>query len=183
MEKSFNGIVKLCVTSGRGCVLVFDVERNNENETCSPIRRACVPCAGFIGGDSRLRCANVRTQFLTMKTENAFSYGKTSLALFRNGWGGSSFVRSGSRALCSDGKVRSLSYVAAQADTFFSVPAAVRIGKVYVRGYLTTEQNDAGQRAIAFRQMVNGLGSLMLPRWPTVFTEEHNKLISSVYNF
>lgn len=114
-----------------------------------------------------------------MKTENAFSYGKTCLALFRDGWGGSSFVRSGSRALCSDGKVRSLSYVASQADTFFSIPAAVRIGKIYVKGYLTTEQNEAGQRAVAFRHYLTGKGEGMLPRWPDIFTEEHNRLISN----
>ena len=41
------------------------------------------------------------------------------------------------RVMCPDGKVRNVARIAAEADTFFSVPAAVRIARKYVRGYVT----------------------------------------------
>lgn len=45
----------------------------------------------------------------------------------------------GGRVMCSDGKVRSLKRISECADTFFSVPAAVNVGKVTVSGYVTVE--------------------------------------------
>lgn len=45
----------------------------------------------------------------------------------------------GGRVLCSDGKVRALSRISQTADTFFSVPAAVRVGGKSVSGYVTFE--------------------------------------------
>lgn len=41
------------------------------------------------------------------------------------------------KAMCADGKVRKVCRIAASADTFFSVPAAVRVRGKYVTGYLT----------------------------------------------
>jgi hypothetical protein len=43
----------------------------------------------------------------------------------------------GGRVLCSDGKVRALARIAQTADTFFSVPAAVRVRGRTVSGYVT----------------------------------------------
>ncbi len=49
----------------------------------------------------------------------------------------------GGKALCSDGKVRTLKRISTTADTFFSVPASVEVrreGKRYtVSGYITSE--------------------------------------------
>jgi len=45
----------------------------------------------------------------------------------------------GGRAVCSDGKVRSLARIAQTADTFFSVPAAVKVKGRTVSGYVTVE--------------------------------------------
>ncbi len=45
----------------------------------------------------------------------------------------------GGRALCSDGKVRTLKRISETADTFFSVPASVTVGGRTVAGYVTTE--------------------------------------------
>ena len=45
----------------------------------------------------------------------------------------------GGRALCSDGKVRALARIASTADTFFSVPAAVKVAGRTVSGYVTVE--------------------------------------------
>lgn len=50
-------------------------------------------------------------------------------------WG---FYSSGA-AMCSDGKVRTLKRIAQTADTFFSVPASVNVGKRTVSGYVTVE--------------------------------------------
>lgn len=46
------------------------------------------------------------------------------------------------RALCSDGRVRALARIAATADTFFSVPAAVKVKGKTVAGYVTVETQD-----------------------------------------
>ena len=43
------------------------------------------------------------------------------------------------KAICPDGKVRTTARISQTADTFFSVPAAVRISGKYVRGYITVE--------------------------------------------
>lgn len=104
-----------------------------------------------------------------------FQYGKTSLSTWYSSFGGSGFSRRGSRALCSDGKIRSLSYLAQQADTFFSVPAAVKVGRRYVRGYVCTEEAASGQRAIAFRHLFGQ--DDILPKWPDKFTAEHDELL------
>ena len=84
------------------------------------------------------------------------------------------FHRTGSRVLCSDGKIRSLAYLASTADTFFSVPAAVRIAGKYVTGYVTTEEaapESQGYKvrrvATTFRQH-DGQAEGILPAWDTV---------------
>ena len=43
------------------------------------------------------------------------------------------------RAICPDGKVRRLHRIAPTADTFFSVPAAVKVRGRTVSGYITVE--------------------------------------------
>ena len=45
----------------------------------------------------------------------------------------------GGRAMCSDGRVRALARIADSADTFFSVPAAVKVKGKTVTGYVTVE--------------------------------------------
>lgn len=59
-----------------------------------------------------------------------------------NVFGGTLF--NGAKALCADGKIRSV-WTAKQADTYFSVPAAVRIkGKRYT-GYVTQDDGNLTQ--------------------------------------
>lgn len=50
-------------------------------------------------------------------------------------WG----VYRGGRALCSDGKVRALARISVTADTFFSVPASVKVNGRTVSGYVTVQ--------------------------------------------
>jgi len=101
---------------------------------------------------------------------------QTSLSVGRDHFGGSYFLRKGTRLLCSDGVIRCAAYLAQQADTFFSIPAAIRLRGKYVRGYATEEQNESGQRAFVFRHLV--MHGKDLPAWPDVFTSEHNSLIA-----
>ncbi len=82
--------------------------------------------------------------------------------------------RTGSRVLCSDGKIRSLAYLATTADTFFSVPAAIRINGKYVTGYVTTDEvapESQGYKvrrvATTFRQH-DGQTNHDLPSWDSV---------------
>lgn len=66
-------------------------------------------------------------------------YGMGTSIVSRYPWG--CYV--GGRVLCSDGVVRMIGRIAATADTFFSIPASVRVtsgGKRYtVCGYVTIE--------------------------------------------
>ena len=79
--------------------------------------------------------------------------------------------RSGSRVLCADGVVRSLAYLAQTPDTFFSVPAAVRVRGRYITGYVTGEETRDGKlRAHVFRQHTHDREgkpkATPLPLWP-----------------
>ena len=62
-------------------------------------------------------------------------YGRGTSLVVGSPWG----TFHGGRALCSDGKVRALSRIALTADTFFSVPAAVKVRGKTVSGYVTCE--------------------------------------------
>lgn len=55
----------------------------------------------------------------------------------------------GGRVMCSDGKVRSLKRIADTADTFFSIPAAVNVGKRTVTGYVTIDEVN-GESVVLF---------------------------------
>ena len=84
------------------------------------------------------------------------------------------YRRAGSRVLCSDGKIRSLAYLAQTADTFFSVPAAIRVKGKYVTGYVTTEEACPASRghlvsrvATTFRQH-DGQADGILPPWSAI---------------
>ena len=102
-------------------------------------------------------------------------YGKTCAAVLRP-WG--LFVRKGTRLLCADGKIRSVSYIAQTADTFFSVPASVKVNGKSVSGYATCEEGKLG-RVWAFRHHTKHADKL--PTWPDKFTSEHEALISSAF--
>jgi hypothetical protein len=57
---------------------------------------------------------------------------------FRGPW----HVYAGGRALCPDGRVRSLRRIALEADTFFSVPASVAYKGKTISGYVSVETRD-----------------------------------------
>ena len=104
--------------------------------------------------------------------------GKT-FTVTKQPWG--LFARNGHRVLCSDGKIRACA-MAQTADTFFSVPASIRIKGKTVTGYVTTEnewERETGEtfEAYAFRQH-NGQEEFGLPPWPTYV--DGNKLLQLV---
>jgi hypothetical protein len=107
-------------------------------------------------------------------TIESISYGKTLVRVTRP-W--SLYRKQGSRVLCADGKIRSLAYLADTADTFFSVPAAIRVQQKYVSGYVTVEENESGQRVFAFRSHTKH----HFPKWPDRFTPEHAALVAKAY--
>lgn len=92
------------------------------------------------------------------------TYGATRLSTHQP-WG--LLAATGTRLLCADGKVRAPSRLAASADTYFSVPAAMRIKGVTVTGYATTEETSGAPyvRAYVFRQHTGQPGH-NLPQWP-----------------
>lgn len=70
----------------------------------------------------------IQTRKYAMGTELTVSYP----------WG----VNVSGRAICPDGKVRALARIAQTADTFFSIPAAVKVNGKTVSGYVTIETLD-----------------------------------------
>lgn len=92
----------------------------------------------------------------------------------------SGFKRNGSRLLCADGKVRAAE-VAFSADTFFSVPARVRVNGRWVRGYATTVSdydfpNKTGYAAYAFMPYTANRPEC-IPDWPAHYSPESLELI------
>lgn len=89
----------------------------------------------------------------------------------------------GTRLLCSDGKVRSVSRIAQTADTFFSIPAAIRIRGVNISGYATSDERD-GERIYTFRQHTYEANAkrcleVGLPNWPQhSFSQEMQELLA-----
>ena len=66
-------------------------------------------------------------------------YGKGTSVTQRFPWG--TYVKAD--VLCADGKVRTTTRIAETADTFYSVPAAVKVNGKTVSGFLTLEDDVA----------------------------------------
>lgn len=91
------------------------------------------------------------------------------------------FTRTGHRLLCSDGVIRSAS-MSQTADTFFSVPASIRIRGKTITGYATGEHDydfatKTDYQVHAFRHHDGQTDKHDLPPWPSKFTPEHLKLV------
>ena len=104
------------------------------------------------------------------------SHGKTNINSTQP-WG--LITRRGTRLLCADGKIRSVSHIASTPDTFFSIPASVRVNGKTVTGYATTEEqtwikgvNEKEFKcAFVFRKHTNGKNQHLLPQWPSELDE------------
>lgn len=112
-------------------------------------------------------------------------FGKTNLAV-KMPWGIN--VRRGTRVLCADGKIRAVGSIAQTADTFFSIPASVKVKGKSVSGYVTTEEQKyiGGvkttdfKKVYSFRRHTNHKNSGILPDWPTE-PAELNALIERAF--
>ena len=92
-------------------------------------------------------------------TKHAF--GKTHLSRSYP-WG--LHPRNGHRLLCADGVIRSAE-LAQTADTFFSIPASVRINGKRVSGYASTEQDSRWEKSVYVFRHHDGQEAF-LPAWP-----------------
>lgn len=89
------------------------------------------------------------------------------------------FTRNGHRVLCSDGVIRAAS-MAQTSDTFFSVPASVRIKGKTVTGYVTTDEGIDGERVWCFRH--HDSEGTILPPWPASYEPAHDALLARAFD-
>lgn len=81
-------------------------------------------------------------------------------------------LRYGHKLLCSDGKIRG-GCLGPQPDTYFSIPASIKLNKKTITGYATTDKvNDT--TVYIFRQHNNQSD---LPDWPNSFSNEYHSLL------
>ena len=73
----------------------------------------------------------------------------------------------GGKAMCSDGKVRKLIRISETADTFFSIPAAVKVGNKKVSGFVTVDTFNftLEQTVVRFVAVKTGKNYNLLPKW------------------
>jgi hypothetical protein len=97
---------------------------------------------------------------------------KTSLAKTYP-WG--LFRRCGHRLLCADGVIRAAE-LAQCADTFFSIPASIRIRGKHVTGYATSDESE-GVRVYTFRPHDRHKPEFPALEWPSCYTEENAAIL------
>ena len=97
---------------------------------------------------------------------------KTSLSTTQP-WG--LFRRCGHRLLCADGVIRAAE-LASTADTFFSIPASIRIRGKRVTGYATSEESE-GMRVYTFRSHTCHQAEHPQLAWPACYTEENAAIL------
>lgn len=76
------------------------------------------------------------------------------------------------RVLCSDGKVRATARLAETADTFFSIPAAVKVKGKTVAGFVTLEtlkgysvESEGDPAVLKFVPYLYRKNGDLLPKW------------------
>lgn len=96
------------------------------------------------------------------------------------------YHRNGHRLLCSDGKIRAAE-LSQCADTFFSVPASIKINGKRISGYMTTEEQKwiTGEKeteflsCYSFRQHTYQKNAHNLPEWGSLTDQELNSIIQA----
>lgn len=74
------------------------------------------------------------------------------------------------RAFCPDGKVRALARISTTADSFYSVPAAVKVAGRTVSGFVSIEDTvydrpDVDDQVVIFTPNESGRNAGLLPVW------------------
>lgn len=84
--------------------------------------------------------------------------------------------RNGHRLLCADGIIRSAE-LGETADTFFSIPASVRINGKRISGYASVEKDSTWKTEVyVFRHHTNQ--NAPLPSWPSSLEPSFDLLIA-----
>lgn len=114
--------------------------------------------------------------YVRRMNSNRHSLGKTYVSQSAP-WG--LYSRSGHRLLCSDGVIRAAS-LASTADTFFSVPASVRVNGKTVSGYVTTEGAKGASTGtpVAYVFRHHTAHADKLPSWPERFAPAFAQLMA-----
>jgi hypothetical protein len=86
--------------------------------------------------------------------------------------------RNGNRLLCADGIIRAAE-LAQTADTYFSIPASIRIKGKRIEGFASFDESK-GQRVYTFCPFNNELKEFPFLAWPTTGTTEGQKALASV---
>ena len=81
------------------------------------------------------------------------------------------FRRCGHRLLCADGVIRAAE-LAQCADTFFSIPASIRIRGKRISGYATTDESE-GVRVYTFCPHDKHKPAFPALAWPACYSEEN----------
>ena len=100
---------------------------------------------------------------------------KTKVSQFSNGL----YCRDGNSALCSDGKIRSVR-MAQCADTWFSIPASIRINGKTITGYVSCETqrcSSDNQDIYTFRHHNEQKWKHNLPSWHDFTDEEFDAVL------
>ena len=87
------------------------------------------------------------------------------------------FRRCGHRLLCGDGVIRAAE-LASTADTFFSIPASIRVRGKRVTGYATTDEVE-GVRVHTFRPYDRHKLEHPTLAWPVCYSEENAAILKT----
>ena len=85
------------------------------------------------------------------------------------------FRRSGHRLLCADGIIRAAE-LAQCADTYFSIPASIRIRGKRVTGYATSDESE-GVRVYTFRPHDRHKLEHPSLAWPACYSDENASIL------
>ena len=85
------------------------------------------------------------------------------------------FRRCGHRLLCADGIIRAAE-LAHTADTFYSIPASIRIRGKRVTGYATCDEAN-GVRVHTFRPYDRHKQEHPALAWPACYSEENSAIL------
>lgn len=96
----------------------------------------------------------MNTKITTNRQTNEYKHGTYVIKQYPFGW------YLGGAALCSDGKVRKIKRISETADTWFSIPASIRVNGRTVAGYISIDDG-----VVKFHQYNNRKNSHLLPQW------------------
>ena len=86
--------------------------------------------------------------------------------------------RNGNRLLCADGVIRAAE-LAQTPDTFFSIPAYIRIKGKRIEGYASSDESK-GERVYTFCPFNDELNEFPFLTWPDRSTEENQKALDAI---